>query len=532
MKVGTGTDRSAAPSGLARVVFSLSTIAVLTKIFGFAEKFVIAHFFGTGDAADVYFATTALVLSTVWLVRELVNPSLLPVFAASLGAADAESSLLFRRIFFVTAGLLAVAAALIAGGAPVLTRILVPGFAGLKGQMTARLLRLMAPAVLVLGLSMVAGTVLNAHRKFVKAAWPEAAFKVFVVVGLIALLPRLGLYALAVVMGLGGFGCLALQVSYIPERGALLRRPAGETAEAALRRVGRLMTPLVVGVIFSHLNGLVDNILASTLPTGQLSFLGYSRKLIDALLLIGPVALVTVVYSELSHRVSAHDTQGFLRLVRNAFRVLTYLSVPTACLLTVLAQPLIRVLFQRGHFGVESTFGTSQAFLVHATGLTVFSLEVLLVHSFFALSDTKTPIKIGILCSLLDVALALALLRPLEYLGIAGAFVIARTCKVVLLAVLLNRRWAGIFGPHLPDFFVRLAVSAAAMGITTKLLLGIVNADSVVGTTVFDLLLPAAAGAAVFALSSCLLGIHEFGAVLALIRHRRAAIRTLYQEAE
>ena len=96
----TGLDAGA---GLMKVVFGLSTIAILAKGFGFAEKFVIAHFFGTGDTADVYFAVTSLVLSAIWLVKELVNPSLLPVFASCMGASARESGHLFKKAFLSAA---------------------------------------------------------------------------------------------------------------------------------------------------------------------------------------------------------------------------------------------------------------------------------------------------------------------------------------------------------------------------------------------------------------------------------------------
>jgi putative peptidoglycan lipid II flippase len=514
---------------LAGVIVGLSTIAVLTKIGGLAEKLVVAEFFGTGDAADVYFATTTIVLSLIWMVRELVNPALLPVFTASLRTGGAEPAFLFRKVFFVTAGLLTLATVMIAVFAPFLTRLLAPGFTGAKAQMTCRLLGLLTPAVLFLGLSVVTYTVLNAHRKFGAAAWPEAAFKLAVVVGLLLLLPRLGLYALAAVMGLGGLGCLTLQLARVPERGALWRRCPRATGDAAFRRTQRLMAPLVVGVLFSHLNGLVDNVLASTLPAGQLSFLGYSKKLIDALLLIGPVAVVTVIYSELSHLASAHDDRSFARLTGTAFRVLVYLSVPTAGLLVLLRQPLIGLLFQHGQFGVESTSGTSRAFLVYAGGLPIFSLEPLLVHSFFASCDTRTPIKVGILCSLTDVALALALLGRWQYLGIAWAFVAARTCKVLWLSVILNRRFAGVFGPDPARFLIRLGLSTAATWACAWLLLSLENSHSLIQTAVFDLALPTAGGILAWATSSYLLRIDEFRAVWALIRRRRAAVSTFYQ---
>jgi len=522
----TGLDTG---GGLMKVVFGLSTIAILAKVFGFAEKFVIAHFFGTGDTADVYFAVTSLVLSAIWLVKELVNPSLLPVFASCMAGSACESGYLFRRVFLSAAGLLTAAAAMVALFAGPLTRILVPGFTGAKGQMTQDLLGLLAPAILFGGLSMVAYTVLNAQRQFLKAAWPEAAFKGFVVIGLLALLPSLGIQALALVMGLGALACLGIQLSFIPERRFLGRCNAGNEGREAFGHVRSLMRPLVFGVTFSHLNGLVDNILASTLPAGQLSYLGYAKKLIDALLLVGPVALVTVIYSQLSHLASAHDDRNYTLLVRSTFRLLVYVSVPVACLLVGVRQPLIRVLFERGRFGTESTLGTSQAFFVYALGLIAFALDALLVHSFFAISDTKTPIKIGIGCSFLDVALALVLLRPLQHLGIAWAFVIARTIKVMLLGFMLNRRFPRIFGTGFLSFSGKLALSTAGLWLALRCLSGLDHAGSVLHVAVLDLVLPAAGAASAFMLCSYLLKIEEFRAVVALIRYRKAAVTTLYR---
>jgi putative peptidoglycan lipid II flippase len=331
-------------------------------------------------------------------------------------------------------------------------------------------------------------------------------------------------------MSLGGLGCVSAQLCLVPERRFLFHRAPNGGGNAACRNVLLLMGPLVIGVIFSHLNGLVDNLLASMLPAGQLSFLGYSKKLIDALLLIGPVALVTVVYSQLSHLASAKDYENFTLLLRRGFRLIVYLSVPAACALATLRQPLIRLLFERGRFGPESTLGTSDAFLAYALGLTVFSLEALLVHGFFAASDTRTPIKIGVLCSLVDIALALALMRPLQYLGIAWAFVVARTIKVILLGTVLNGRFAGIFGRDVARFAVKLAVSTLALWVVMKLLLSVESPDLFLHRAIFDLLAPLTGAAVTFAACSRLLRIDEFNAVVALVTCRKAAIKTLYGE--
>jgi putative peptidoglycan lipid II flippase len=517
-------------SQLAKTVFSLSTIAICTKIFGFLEKFVIAHFFGTDDIADVYFASTGIVLSIIWLVRELIYPSLLPVFADTLSKSASTSGILFRKVFLSTAGFLTIAVFFLGLFPGFLTNILVPGFSEFKRLTAANLLRTLTPAAFFLGLSMVTYTTLNARKNFLKAAFPEAVLKLIIVVGLILLIPVMGIYALALVMGIGGLSCLLIQLYFIPERTFLLKQNINVVDTEHFRKVLLLMGPLVVGVVFSRISGLVDNLLASTLPTGNLSYLGYSKKLIDAILLIGPVALVTVIYSHLSHLASEGDQAKFADLVLRSFRLLVYLSVPAACLLIGLRQPLIRFLFERGQFSSDSTLGTARAFMIYALGLTTFSLEVLLVHSFFALSDTKTPVKYGILCVLLDIAMAIALLKPFGYLGIAGSFVISKTVKIVMLSAILNKRLKGLFSLQIMSFSSKLAVTTCAVWASVKLLGGIENSESLLHTFSYDLMLPGIGALVAFIACSYLLRIDEFNALVSLLKHRKAGVRALYGE--
>ena len=518
---------------LAKIVFSLSTIAICTKLFGFAEKFVIAHFFGTTDTADVYFSATAIVLSIIWFVKELVNPSLLPVFAESLSKPASVSGILFRRVFLSTAVFVAVVAAVLALFSGSVTRILVPGFPEPKRLITAGLLRALAPATFFLGLAAVTHTILNARKYFLKAAYPEACLKLFIVIGLVAFLPIVGIKALALVMGLGAFGCLLTQLHFVPESRFLVGKTEHQASnEEHFNKMLHLMGPLVIGVIFSHVSGLIDNLLASTLPSGHLSYLGYSKKLIDALLFIGPVVLVTVVYSHLSHFAAGGNHRKFAEMVLQSFRLLVYLTVPAACVLIGLRQPLIRFLLQRGQFTAESTIGTSHAFMIYTLGLTTFSLEALLVHSFFALSDTKTPVKFGILCVFLDIALAVTLLRPLGYAGIAGALVISKTVKIVLLGGILNKRIEGFFGSGIPVFSAKLGITAGAVWLILKLLLGIGNAESTLHTFAFDLVVPGVGALLMFIACSYLLRIDEFKTMVSMLKHRKTGVGVSYGDKE
>jgi len=532
MKLKNGTVKAHNRRSLAKIVCSLSAIAVCSKFFGFAEKVVIANYFGTGESADVYFASMTVVLSVVFLMKELVYPALLPVFAHSLTKPSGVSVVLLRKSLLCGACFLVVVAVLLAVFPGVVTSILLPGFSDSKRQMTCGLLRSVSPAVFFLGLTTVTYTVLNAGRRFLQAAWPEAAAKLLIVVGLIVLLPMLGLYALAVVLGVGAFFCLLIQLLFIGERQCLFKHPLPPDPDNHFTKVLILMGPLVVGVVFSHISGIVDNMLASTLPKGQLSCLGYSRKIIDAILLIGPVALTTVVYSQLCHLASAGNRQEFTYLVGRAFRLLIYFTVPAACTLIVLKEPIIRLLFERGAFTAVSTAATAQSFMVYAFGLATLSIEMLLVQSFFALSDTKTPVKWGVVCVLLDIVLAIILLRPLASFGIACAFVVSKTVKIAILAVLLHRRLGSLFDFTIITFLVKMTLSTICVWSVLQFLSAINTGDSFLAAAVLDLIMPAAGALVTFVVSSGLLKIGEFNILVSLVKRRRTVVQELVGESK
>jgi putative peptidoglycan lipid II flippase len=269
------------------------------------------------------------------------------------------------------------------------------------------------------------------------------------------------------------------------------------------------MGPLVLGVVFSHLSGLVDNMLASTLPTGQLSFLGYSKKLIDAILLVAPVALVTVVYSQLSHLNAEGKPDEFNALFMRTLRLILFISVPIAIMLVMLRKPIIAALFERGKFTEESTLGTSEALFIYGAGFVILSIETLIVYSFYALSNTKTPVRTGILGVLLNVTLAVILVKPFGFAAIAWAFVFSKTVKVIILLLAMNKRLRFSHDHEFIDFTLKIAAISLFSAVCLYLLKDIDTQSTFIPVSVFKFSVPAAGFSLVFALGCWLLKVKE-----------------------
>jgi putative peptidoglycan lipid II flippase len=516
-------DPDSVKGGIAigKVALGLSVIAVLSKVFGFTEKLIVAHFFGTDAQADVYFASMGIVLSLVFLVKELIYPSVLPVFAGALKTSFAASSALFKKVFFRLLAVLATFAFIMALFSDAITSVLVPGFSEDKKLLTSSLLRYLAPGCLLLCMTTLTYAVLNCRRNFLKAAIPEAVFKLLTAAGLIMLAPFMGIYALAVVVTAGSVMVFVVQFFFIPEGRVVLAKKS-YSPDSEFQKTLTLMGPLVLGVVFSHVSGLVDNMLASTLPTGQLSFLGYSKKLIDAILLVGPVALVTVVYSQLSLLNAEGKQNEFRALFIRVLRLIIFVSLPASVVLVMLREPVIAALFERGRFTARSTAGTSQALFIYAVGFVTFAVESLVVFGFYALSNTKTPVRAGIFGVLLNIILAVSLVGPFGFAAIAWAYVFSKTVKVVILLWIMNRKFRFLHKGGFINFILKVTVSCLASAFCLYFLQGLSQGSSSLQKFAFDLAIPATGFASAFILCCLIFKIEEIKLLSAVLVRRKS----------
>ena len=472
---GTGNagETLVSPPTMAKSVIAVSLITMGAKICGFGEKIIIAHFYGTSGRADVYFAVLGIVWSIVFIVKELVYPAFLPVYSRSVPRGDGLSGALFGRVFWVVLTVLMATALILLPLAPGVIGLCLPGFAGWRQRLATSLLRGLLPGTVCAGLMVVTYAALNARKKFTAAAVGDAMLKLGVVVGLLALTPIWGMYAIGPSLAVAGLLCVVGQLLLLPDKKRLWRPNRSAPSQKLFRDVRHLATPLVLGVIVSHASALVDNALASTLPAGELSYLAYGKKIIDAVMVVGPVALVTVVYSKVAGLNAQKRTRDIAELMAKSVRVLLFVSIPLTGLILGHGASIVRVLFQRGQFDAASTSGTALALGVYSCGLVVFALEALLVYCFYGLSDTRTPVLLGVGFVLVDIGLAVALLPVARYLGIAAALVISKAGKVIVLGVLLSRRrnihfWTA----RTFDVFWKVCVATGGAWLTTRLLVG------------------------------------------------------------
>jgi len=418
----------------------VTLILLFCKLAGFSEKLVIAHYLGTSSEADAYYAAFAVVWTVVFVVRELVQPALLPVYVETLRADE----LLARRVlavvgFGVTAALIVLAAMLFVWPEAA-ARAVAPGFEPDVHARTASLLQAMSGGIVLLALMGLTRTVLNAHGEFCWAAAGELLFRVVVIGGLAAGFIAYGVNRIGWALTAAAVAGLALHLGILHRRTGICLAGLDRRVITPLRQVTILAAPLVIGVLCSHVGQLIDGVMASALSPGRVSALTYARKLTDAVVLLGPAALATVMFAHFASLAAAGRSDEMRRLFVRCVRIVLIASVGVALLLVVLNQPVVRILFQHGRFNAESASLTSSALVGYGAGIPAFAVDGLIVGTLYAMKDVRTPVLVGIVGVMADIILAWVLMRYLDHVGIAVSIATVKTLKSAVLLWIVGRR--------------------------------------------------------------------------------------------
>ena len=451
----TAPAGQSARRGVVRAAAVVGAATLASRILGFLRDLVVAQAFGAGPATDAFFVAFRLPNLLRRLVAEgALSSAFIPVFTEYLTTRSrAELIRMFRAVagaMIVVLAVLTIAGVL---GAPLLVRVMAPGFFAdpATGTLTVRLTRLMFPYLLFVGLGALAMGMLNAHRHFVTPALAPVMLNLAIIGAVFGVVPHLAepVFGLAVGVLVGGLGQLAIQLPALARRG-LLVVPALDRHHPAVARIVRLMTPVALGQSATQLNILVDTVIASFLVGGSVSYLYYADRLVEFPLGVFGIAIATAVLPTLSEQAASRNPAALRATLSFAQRLAAFICLPAAVGLLLLREPLVRVLYQRGEFGPLETAQTAWALGFYALGLVGFASVKIGAQAFYALGDTRTPVKIAVGAMVLNSVLAVALAFPLRHGGLALATSCSATANALALAWLLRRRLGDLAEPPLP----------------------------------------------------------------------------------
>jgi putative peptidoglycan lipid II flippase len=451
---------------------------LLSRLVGLVRNRVFAHYFGTSDAADAFNAAFRIPNFLQNLFGEgVLSASFIPVYAGLRARGDEVEA---RRVAGAVAALLGlVTAALVLLGValtPWLIAIIAPGFSGEKREATIRLVRILFPGAGLLVLSAWCLGVLNSHRRFFLSYAAPVLWNLAIIGSLIAFGGRRSAYDLAEIAAWGSvLGSLLQFAVQMPTVTRLLAGtwPRLVRGSAQVHEVLRNFGPVFVGRGVVQISAYVDTVLASLLPTGAVAGLSYAQVLYTL-----PVSLfgMSVSAAELPTMAGATGTDAeravFLReRLGSGLRQIAYFVVPSAMAFLALGDVVTGALYQSGAFTREMTLYVWGILAGSAVGLLASTMGRLYASTYYALHDTRTPLRFALVRVALTIGLGYLAALPLPHLlgidprwgaaGLTASAGVAGWVEFVLLRGALNRR---IGATGLPVALVTRLWGAAAAG--------------------------------------------------------------------
>ena len=468
----------------------LSALVVLlgflaSGVLGFVRTAVFSATFGTSAELDAFYAAQRIPELLFTLVAGgALGSAFIPIFSRYLKPESYDhawklASAVMTFSFSIAGGL----GVLLAILAPIYVPIvLVPAASASQQALVISLTQLMMITTAIFAVSGLIMGILNAHQQFLYPSLALSLNNIGLIIGALLIAPNLApydgqtgnanVYGLAFGAVLGACLHLAVQLPGLYRVKARLR-PLLAWRLTGVREILALMLPRMLGLAVVQLNFLVNVALASGMVEGSQTALSTAWFLLFFVLGIIAQSLGTVIFPTLSALVAENDMTTYKARLALAMRSVLFLALPATAGLILMGVPLVS-LFERGEWTATSTRATAWALAFFALGMAGHSLLEVLSRAFYALADTWTPVKIGLMAMVSNIVLSLIFIEfigdktSLErgaFAGLALANSLTTLIEAGVLWWLLHRRLGGMPTRHIVDGALRAGIATIGMSI-------------------------------------------------------------------
>ena len=528
-----GTERSAGRSGEHRRIATAATVILLayalSRVLGYVRAVVIARTFGTSHDLDLYFVAFRVPdLLFNLLLAGAISSAFIPVLSEHLARGEGERARqVAQRVLNLSVLILTAGALVLFALAPLFVQLTAFGYSAGDQARIVELTRILLLQPIFLGAGGMVIGVLTAHQRFFAQALAPLCYNGAIIVAAGVFAPHSGVGALAWGVVVGAVLHLGIQVPSLWRTGWRPARSLG-LGDEGVRKVGRLMLPISLGLAAAQVNFFADTTLATQLPHGRLAALNYADTVAQVPLGTFSQALAFVLFPFLARDAALGALDRIRRRTALAVRLNIFTLVPASVGLAVLSLPIVVLLFQHGRFTPGSSLQTALPLIFFSLGITGQAVTALMVRVFYALQDVMTPLRISATVVVFNLLTNVILVHTvLAQAGLALGTSIAALLNAGFLSARLRRRLSGLEGRQVSGSVVRAGAGALLMG---ALLFAIARwtglYEMAFGARQALLVLGLVAlGAVVYAAIEAGLRSPELGVLVDALRRRRSASR-------
>jgi putative peptidoglycan lipid II flippase len=456
---------------LARSTAFFSFATGLSRLLGLAREVVAAKLFGVTGAMSAF----TIAFQVPNLVRALFADSALqgafvPVFTELLEKGERrEAFRIASSLFFLICLLLGAVTALFVLFAEPLMSLFAPGFddnPALK-DLTVQLAQLMFPIVVLLALSGLVVGMLNSFGHFAVPALAPVAWNAVIIAALLGLVPLLPeedeIYGYAIGILAGTVVQFVLPLPWLRGRGGTFTLRV-DWRDERVRRVLKLMLPVTIALGMINLSLLINSLFGTLVSEEAPAAIDKAFRIYQLPQGLFSISIATILFPTLARFAARGARDDLRRTMANGVRQICLWLIPSAVIMAVLAEPITRLVYERGAFDAQATDLTSTAMLWWSISLPFQGVSLLLSRTFFSLQRPWATTALAGLNLLVNAALAAALYGPFEIAGIVIGTVAGTIAMCLAQAWILRGELGGVEGVRTLAAALRMLLAGALLG--------------------------------------------------------------------
>ena len=458
-----------------RSTFIVSAMTMLSRVLGLVRDIVLMNVFGAGKDFDTFVVAFRIPNFFRRLFAEgAFSQAFIPVLTEyKTTKLHAEVQILISRVFGCLLLAMSMLTLIAMIAAPIILYAYAPGFHNdpAKFDLAVDMFRLTIPYLMFMSLTAFASSILNSYGSFASPAFSPVLLNVAMIAGAWLLTPYMAepIMALGWAVVVAGILQLAIQIPELWNK-KLLIPPKIDFKHEGVDRILKLMLPALFGVSVTQINLLLNTIWASFMQDGSVSWLYSAERMTELPLGLIGVAIGTVILPSLSMSKAEQDQAKFRRMLDWGARIIVLVGVPASIALFMLSTPIIQALFQHGAFDVRDTQMTAMALQCMSGGVLAFMLIKVFAPGFYAIQDTKTPVRVGLIAVATNAILNVIFIGifklidwQAEHMALAIASSGSALVNAGMLYFYLHKRDIFRFGAHWKKLFIQFSVANVVM---------------------------------------------------------------------
>lgn len=446
----------------------LMQIAIVSKILGFGREIILSYFYGTSYVSDAYIVSLTIPTVIFSFLMSGISTGYIPMFSEidkEYGEVRGQyyTNNILNLLMVLCTGLVILSLMF----TPQIVKLFASGFKGETFLIAVKFTRISLFGVYFTGIISILTGFLQIKGRYIVAALLGLPLNIIIVLS-VFLSSNIDVSLLPIGNIIGLVFQLILLMPFVRKEGYRYKF-VFNLKDDSIKKMGRLVLPVIIGASVNQINLLIDRTLASIITIGGISALNYANKLNAFVQGIFVASISTVMYPNISKMVAENDSGGLKKSLSESINLINILVIPTTIGVLIFSEPIIRMIFGRGAFDYSGINMTSNALFFYSIGMVGYGLREVLAKSFYALHDTKTPMINGTIGVIINIVLNIVLSKYMGIGGLALATSVSAIFTTISLFISLRKK-IGHFGiKQISITFIKSLFASLFMGILAKL---------------------------------------------------------------